>query len=592
MPLPNLDELFVRTRRSRLFNVLDIPHLLLCILIIWANVALLGTGRLERIENGLLDFFARRRPPVATHPDIAIIEIDKDSLQAIGAWPWPLSYHAQMLEILKKWQAKAVVLDFIFQEEARPEEKAALEKALSEMPAVYLPVELASKSGKKFWIHGMAVVLEPDDEKQHWEHSLPEIEKYAKAFGHKNLAPDSDGVLRRIQPYLSYGGESYFYLPLKAGFDLMGKQIQNGYDLDLPVDSRGLLMIRWAGRWQDTFQHFSYADIVRSAQAIEKGQEPVIAPEKLKGKICLVGLSAPETGDLHVTPLESSYPAAGIHANILNNLLSDTWLKPVSHKINVLVLCLVGFAATLLFVFFGNAASFIAGLIMGISGLGISFALFAWKDIWIYSIHPLLLILSLFIFSALYNLIRSKKEQSRLFNLATRDGLTGLFVIRHFREVLNQGVKDAKEGNAPLSIVLMDIDNFKKINDTYGHPAGDMILKKTAEAIHGCFRSKRPIHQIDFTARYGGEEFIVMLRAATLKNAGLNIAERIRKAVESAEFEWEGNKIPVTISVGVSTLHEGENVPDLMVKRADEALYRAKKTGKNRVCLETFAAGK
>ena len=67
-------------------------------------------------------------------------------------------------------------------------------------------------------------------------------------------------------------------------------------------------------------------------------------------------------------------------------------------------------------------------------------------------------------------------------------------------------------------------------------------------------------------------------------------AERVRKAVEKTEFEWEGKRIPVTVSIGVSTLHAGENVPDVMVRRADEALYRAKKTGKNRVCLETFAA--
>lgn len=590
MPLPSLDELFVRTRRSRLLTALDIPHLILCILIIWGNVALLGTGRLDRLENGLLDFFARHRPSIATHADIAIIEINKDSLQVIGPWPWPLSYHAQMVEILKKWEAKAVILDFIFQEEARPEEEAAFEEALSQMPEVYFPVELESKSGKKFWIHGMAVVLEPDDEKQHWEHSLSQIEKHARGLGHKNLTPDSDGVMRRIQPYLSYGGESYFYLPLKAGFDFLGKAVQNAYDLDLPQDDQGLLMINWAGRWQDSFQHFSYADIVRSAQAIEKGQTPVISPEQLKGKICLVGISVPETGDLHVIPLESSYPSVGIHANVLNNLLTGTWLRPVSHKTNVLVLCLVGFAATLLFVFSGNVFSFIAGLILGLLGLGLAFVFFAWKNIWAYSVHPLLLILSLFIFSVLYNLLRSKKEQLRLFNLATRDGLTGLYVIRHFREVLNQAVKDAREGNAPLSIVLMDLDNFKSINDTYGHQAGDMVLKKTAETIHGCFRSKRPIHQIDFAARYGGEEFIVMLRGATLKNAGLNIAERIRKAIESAVYEWDGKKIPVTVSVGVSTLHEAENVPDLMVRRADEALYRAKKTGKNRVCLETFAS--
>jgi diguanylate cyclase (GGDEF)-like protein len=589
MPLPRIDELFVRTRRSRLLSVLDLPHLVICILIIWGHVMLLGSGRLERAENAFLDFFFRRRPPLAVHTDIAVIDINKESLQAIGSWPWPLSYHGQMLDILNKWEAKAVILDFIFQEQARPEEETALQQALSKTPQDYLPVQLESKTGKKFWIHGMAVVLEPDDEKKRWQHSLPGLEEQAKALGHNNAIPDADGVMRRIQPYLSYAGESYFYLPLKAGYDALGKEIKNGYDLEIPLDNHGLLMVNWSGRWQETFQHFSYSDIVRSAQAIAKGQTPMVDPQKLKGKICIIGVSAPDTGDQHVTPLESAYPDLGVQANVLNSVLTGQWLRPAASHTNIFALCMVGFIATLLFVFFGNVESFAAGLILGVLWLASSFGLFAWKGVWIYSFHPLLLILSLFIFSALYNLILSRKEQIRLFDLATRDGLTGLFVIRHFREVLNQAVKDAVENKTPLSVILMDLDNFKKINDTYGHPAGDMVLKKCAEALHLCFRSKRPLHQIDFAARYGGEEFIVMLRDTSLKNAAFIVAERIRKAIQQTIFEWEGTIIPVTVSVGVSSLHSGENVPDVMVRRADEALYRAKKTGKNRVCLETFA---
>jgi diguanylate cyclase (GGDEF)-like protein len=156
--------------------------------------------------------------------------------------------------------------------------------------------------------------------------------------------------------------------------------------------------------------------------------------------------------------------------------------------------------------------------------------------------------------------------------------------------ILNQSVTDAKERKQPLAVILMDIDNFKKINDTYGHPAGDMVLKKAAQEISRCFRVKRASHQVDFAARYGGEEFIIMLRGAALQDAGFKVAERVRQTVEKAEFDWEGVKIPVTLSLGVAMLHEDENVPDLMVRRADEALYRAKKAGKNRVCLETFAA--
>jgi diguanylate cyclase (GGDEF)-like protein len=181
----------------------------------------------------------------------------------------------------------------------------------------------------------------------------------------------------------------------------------------------------------------------------------------------------------------------------------------------------------------------------------------------------------------------STREKSHLFHLATRDGLTDLYVIRHFRLILNQIVREASLRKEPLSVVLLDIDNFKNINDTYGHPAGDMVLKKTAAILLAFIRKRRPFREIDFAARYGGEEFIVMLRKAGLKEAGFIAAERIRKKIEEAKFEWEGKMIRVTASLGVAVLHAGENVPDSMVHRADAALYKAKASGKNRVRMES-----
>ncbi len=247
-------------------------------------------------------------------------------------------------------------------------------------------------------------------------------------------------------------------------------------------------------------------------------------------------------------------------------------MKQAAKNTNAFALAMIGFAAALLFVLFRSGPSFVAGLLMGAGWVLFSYILFLREGIWIYAFQPLLLILSLFIFSAIYGQIASKREQARLFHLATRDGLTGLFVIRHFREILNREVDAAQTKKEPLSIILIDIDNFKPINDTYGHPAGDMVLKKTAQIICTQFRSHRPIHQVDFAARYGGEEFIVLVRRAALKEASLKVAERIRSAVEKGVFEWEGHKIKVTISLGVASVHQGENVPDLMVRRADEAL--------------------
>ena len=156
---------------------------------------------------------------------------------------------------------------------------------------------------------------------------------------------------------------------------------------------------------------------------------------------------------------------------------------------------------------------------------------------------------------------------------------------------LNIAVVDAKRRKEPMSMILIDLDNFKPVNDTYGHLAGDRVLKKTAHIIATYIRTKRPHYEVDFVARYGGEEFIVMVRNATLDQASGIVAERIRKAIEKERFEWEGQRITVTASFGVSTLHVDENIPDVMVRRADDALYRAKHAGKNRVCTEAETPG-
>jgi len=242
--------------------------------------------------------------------------------------------------------------------------------------------------------------------------------------------------------------------------------------------------------------------------------------------------------------------------------------------------------ATALFVMLRGTGSLLTGLWLALTWIAFCFVVFAKWHLWLYAVYPVLLILSLFIYSAIYVQINATRERSHLFHLATRDGLTELYVIRHFRLIMNQIVREASIRKEPLSVILLDIDNFKKINDTYGHPAGDMVLKKTAAIILAFIRKRRAFREIDFAARYGGEEFIVILRKAGLKEAAEVAAERIRKKIAETKFEWEGKLIPVTVSLGVAERHAGENVPDPMVHRSDAALYKAKESGKNRVCTE------
>jgi diguanylate cyclase (GGDEF)-like protein len=160
----------------------------------------------------------------------------------------------------------------------------------------------------------------------------------------------------------------------------------------------------------------------------------------------------------------------------------------------------------------------------------------------------------------------------RLAELATTDGLTGVRNHRHFREVLDTAVAFAARKQLPLSVIMLDVDHFKKINDAFGHGVGDDVLCTLAQIL----RTK--VREYDTVARYGGEEFAILL-PITDADAGRALAERLRATI--ADHPWPSGQ--VTISLGVATMHEPEEEVDKLVEQADQALYHSKKSGRNRV---------
>ncbi len=165
-------------------------------------------------------------------------------------------------------------------------------------------------------------------------------------------------------------------------------------------------------------------------------------------------------------------------------------------------------------------------------------------------------------------------------DLAYRDSLTGLFNHRYFKEILSAEVERAARYRNPLSLILIDIDFFKKVNDTFGHPAGDHVLREVA----GTFL--KLLRNCDIVARYGGEEFAIILPETKGKSAKV-LAQRVRRGIEQLEIRFENNTIPVTISCGISSCDFITESLDIegFVKLSDQALYKAKGSGRNRVEL-------
>ena len=178
-----------------------------------------------------------------------------------------------------------------------------------------------------------------------------------------------------------------------------------------------------------------------------------------------------------------------------------------------------------------------------------------------------------------YNDHLDENFQRHMYEAALRDGLTKIFNRKYFIDRLEAEFSFAIRHGATLSLVLFDIDHFKSINDTYGHPAGDAVLVTLARTLNERIRGE------DVFARYGGEEFVVICRGTPI-HAAQAFAERIRKAVEQTQFQFQQGLIPVTLSAGVASLPDPTiKDPVAFVSAADSALYGAKRAGRNRVMI-------
>lgn len=169
-------------------------------------------------------------------------------------------------------------------------------------------------------------------------------------------------------------------------------------------------------------------------------------------------------------------------------------------------------------------------------------------------------------------------SNQQVFEKASKDALTGAFSKGALLEKGPESIKRSEVLSEPLSVITFDIDHFKKINDQYGHPGGDYVLKEL-----GHLMQSKLVRSNDYFARYGGEEFVVILQATSIKTAQ-EVAERIRQTVESHSFVFESQPIKVTVSIGVAMRDSSEDW-DKIYNRADQALYQSKQAGRNRVTV-------
>ncbi len=169
-------------------------------------------------------------------------------------------------------------------------------------------------------------------------------------------------------------------------------------------------------------------------------------------------------------------------------------------------------------------------------------------------------------------------ENNRLYEISVLDGLTGLYNRRYLEKRLAKEVSYSRRYSKTLTLLMLDIDYFKKLNDTYGHQAGDHALKTVSAQLHDSLR------EYDIVARYGGEEFSVIL-PTTSKSKGAMIADRLRENIQNQKIRHRDKDLPVTVSVGLASFPEEADGIETLMARADKSLYRAKESGRNRIAI-------
>ncbi|MHC9084561.1 CHASE2 domain-containing protein [Luteimonas sp. RIT-PG2_3] len=493
---------------------------------------------------------------------IVLVVVDDKSLSALGRWPWSRGVHAALIDSLEPANVRGIAFDVMFAEPNRedPAGDDALALAIQRNGKVVLPVmaEPSQPDGTLIEVLPMAPLIDA-----------------AAALGHAEVDTDSDGIARAAYLYAGLGSAHWPSLALAlsnlhADTRPQGRLPGLRGHLDAQSPSPYLwnrdhqIMVPYASTQR--FQRVSYIDALRGE----------IAPELLRDRWLLVGATASGISrDVLAPGAGTGVRISGVeyHANLLNVLQHDAAITPLPP----LQQLLLGVGLLLLpLVLYRERArvrrGWVVALLTGLATLLACVVLLRSGQLWFAPAPTILVVLVGYLVFATLQFSRSQR-------LASSDGLTRLANRHMFDATLERELNAARRSNRPLSLLLVDVDHFKAFNDTYGHQAGDDILRHIANILLGWTRRPR-----DLAARYGGDELALILPESSA-NAAMAIAESILADVRQLKITHARSDTAATVSVsiGIATYYpilEGHEVD--LIKRADAALYRAKREGRNR----------
>lgn len=538
----------------------------------------------------------------AHNDNIVIVAIDDASYEYIldnyGEWPLTRDVYAKLVDYLETQHPQSVAFDLMFVKSMKslPQADLALVNSFKKYDNLYtamnfdnqpedlrIPPTLPEK---------LAVNLENKSEKVDFTAQtytncrsiLPAILDATSNVGMINVSRAEDGILRRMPVFLSYQGKFYPQLGLKVGLNYLKNRdntVDNNFVIDgnylklgnrkIYLDDNGNAILNWYGS-AGTYEYIPLYKLIKIAKGEIKNEYD------FNNKIVYFGTTASSLFDIKTVPVSRIYPGVEVQATYVNNIIDNNFIKKMSKPVTVVAGVILALLTGLIIMNISSA--FVSSLTsLSLYVLYVLGAYWSMKyfNLWVDIVYPMLLALTAFISAYIVKYFITSRDFEHQYKLATTDGLTELYNHRYFQEQMKSNVENSKRYGNEFSMIILDIDFFKKFNDTYGHQSGDAVLRQVAQTL------KKSVRATDIACRYGGEEMSIIL-PNTGKNVAHSTAEKICERVSSNKFKLQGDKeVSVTISLGVSTYPHDGQTPSELIEAADKRLYNAKNNGRNQV---------
>lgn len=541
--------------------------------------------------------------------DIVIITIDDASyeylLEKYGEWPIPRDIYARMIDYIETQKPKSIAFDLMFIKSIKSNKSAdiVLANAMKKYNNVFTsmnfdnqtydvrkPVALPNSLNVKVKNLSNLDFYTPDGDLNYinCRAIIPQILNNINNIGIINVKRSEDGIQRKVAPFVTYQGDFYPYLAHLVGLDYLKKteglnlkEFQIDKNLNLKIGNRSILLdsdggaiLNWYGKAGETYKYIPFYKVLKAVNG-----EPVEKYD-FKNKIVYIGTTAVSLHDAKSVPVDKIYPGVEIHATYINNLIDNNFIRRVNPWAEGVLTILIALAIG--FIVMKTASTIVAlGSTFLITFGYILFAYYIMKffNLWIAIVLPVMVIFAVFVIAYIVKYLLKSRDFEYQYKLATTDGLTELYNHRFFQEQMLMQVENCKRYNSQFSLILIDIDFFKKFNDTYGHQAGDAVLRQVARTL------KKNVRSTDVVCRYGGEEMSIIL-SNTDKDEAIITAQKICQAIASRPFKL-GNDLEknVTISLGVATYPQDGETPAELISHSDKGLYIAKENGRNQVGL-------